>query len=170
VLHCVATYPAPAHELQLRAIPTLAALFPECVIGFSDHSLGVAAAIGAVALGAKVVEKHVTLDKQRPGPDHWFSADPAELRALVDGIRTVEAALGSGAKRVQPSEEAERLAANRSLVTAAPVAAGTALARAHLAVLRPGRGIHPFDLPKVLGLRPTADLPAGHVLTWDDLK
>jgi N,N'-diacetyllegionaminate synthase len=170
VLHCVATYPAPAHELNLRAIPTLAALFPECVVGFSDHSLGTAAALGAVALGARVIEKHVTLDTGRPGPDHWFSADPAELAALVAGIRDLEAALGTGAKRVQPSEEAERLAANRSLVTAADVPAGTALTRELLAVLRPGRGIHPFDLPKVLGLRPTADLPAGHVLTWEDLK
>jgi sialic acid synthase SpsE len=170
VLHCVASYPAPTHELNLRAIPTLAALFPECVVGLSDHSLGIAGALGAVALGARVIEKHVTLDQGRTGPDHWFSADPAELAALVGGIRQLEAALGSTAKRVQPSEEPERLAANRSLVTAAPVAAATPLTRELLAVVRPGRGIHPFDLPKVLGLRPARDLPGGHVLTWEDFK
>jgi sialic acid synthase SpsE len=170
VLHCVASYPAEMEELNLRVIPVLAQLYPDCAIGFSDHSLGITGCLGAVALGAKVVEKHVTLDPERDGPDHWFSSGPAELKALVDGVRGLEAALGDGVKRVQPSEEHERITSNRSLVTAAPVAAGQALTREVVTIRRPGTGIHPFDLDKALGLRPTADLAAGHVLTWDDFR
>jgi N,N'-diacetyllegionaminate synthase len=170
VLHCVTSYPAPHEELNLRAIPALAAVFPECVIGFSDHSTGTTAAIGAVALGAKIIEKHVTLDPARPGPDHWFSAGPDELATLVTSVRELEAALGTGAKRVQPSERDDRKVAHRSLHTTGPVPAGSPLEDGHLRAARPGTGLHPFELPNVLGLRPTRDLPAGHPLSWDDFR
>jgi len=169
LLHCVAQYPAPMEEMNLRTIPALAGMFPQAVIGFSDHSEGITAALGAVALGARVLEKHFTLDHALEGPDHWFSADPAEMTQLVKETRRLEAALGGARKTVLPCEQAERRTSVRSLVLARDIAAGQVLTEAHLKVLRPGWGIHPRDKAQVIGLTAQVSLPAGTVLTWEHL-
>jgi sialic acid synthase SpsE len=132
--------------------------------------IGNAAALGAVSLGAKILEKHFTLSKGDPGPDHWFSADPDELAALVRDVRVLDVALGTSEKRVTASEVIERHNATRSLVVAEDVVAGTRLRREHLKVVRPGWGISPADLDKVLGLRVPIDLARNTVLTWDLLR
>jgi sialic acid synthase SpsE len=170
LLHCVAQYPAPPPDANLRVIPMLAQAFPFAVIGYSDHVIGNAAALGAVSLGAKILEKHFTLSKGDPGPDHWFSADPDELAALVRDVRVLDVALGTSEKRVTASEVIERHNATRSLVVAEDVVAGTRLRREHLKVVRPGWGISPADLDKVLGLRVPIDLARNTVLTWDLLR
>lgn len=166
VLHCVASYPAPLDQLNLRFIQTLNLLFPECVIGFSDHSIGNVAAIAAVTLGARIIEKHFTLARDMDGPDHWFSADVAEMTALVRDIRALEAALGSSRKEITPSEQEERKVSTRSLVLREPLLAGTILREEHLKVVRPGWGIHPHDKAKVVGLRVAQDLEKDTVLEW----
>lgn len=170
VLHCVASYPAPWDELNLRFIPTLASLYPDCVIGFSDHTHGTTAAIAAVTLGARIIEKHFTLDRGMVGPDHWFSADVAEMSALVREVRYLERALGSSGKRITSSETKERHTSTRSLVLRMPVKAGTPLTEDHLKIVRPGWGIHPHDKEKVIGLRVTQDLDKDTVLEWRHLQ
>lgn len=169
LLHCVAQYPSPASELNLRTIPALAAMYPHLVIGFSDHSVGASASLAAVALGARVIEKHFTMDRELGGPDHWFSADPAEFRDLVKGVREVESALGRPRVDVLPCELQERTTSTRSLVLKREVKRGQVITGDDLSVLRPGWGIHPYDKEKVMGLKATSDLPAGTVLEWKHL-
>lgn len=104
VLHCVSAYPAPVEEMNLKAINTLRGELPYASIGFSDHSLGIALPIAAAAMGAVMIEKHITLDKTAAGPDHASSLEPSEFKAMVDGIRAVDSAMGDGRKRIMPSE------------------------------------------------------------------
>jgi len=170
LLHCVGKYPAPLEDTNLRVISTLSAIYPNAIIGYSDHSQGTTACLGAVTLGAKVVEKHFTLSCDSEGPDHWFSADPEEMKRLVKEIRALESALGMPWKRVLPCEEQGRNLATRSLVLAKSVRAGTAITESHLKVLRPGWGIHPHDKEKVVGLKVNQDLPAGTVLKWEHFR
>jgi N,N'-diacetyllegionaminate synthase len=169
LLHCVSAYPAPAEDTNLRAMDTLRARFG-CPVGLSDHSLGIAIALAAVARGADVLEKHVTLDKTLPGPDHRASLEPAELTALVRGVRAIEAALGDGDKRPMPSELDTRAVARRSVVAARALAAGHRLARADVAIKRPGTGIAPADLDRVLGRRLARALAADELLDWGSLE
>ncbi len=166
VLHCIASYPAPAETLNLRLINTLSLLYPGCVVGFSDHSIGATADIAAVAMGARIVEKHITHDSTAAGPDHWFSAGPDDLADLVAAIRATESMLGSGSKSVSPEEESERSVSTRSLVTARNVPAGRALTPEDLKVVRPGTGIPPRHFNDVVGLSPTRDLVPDTVLLW----
>lgn len=140
LLHCTTEYPAPIGEVNLRAMDTLAAAFG-LPIGYSDHTQGIHVPVAAVARGAVLIEKHFTLDKSLPGPDHRASLDPVELAAMVAAVRDIEAALGDGIKRPTPAEIANRVAARKSLVAAAPVREGQPLA---LATKRPGNGISPF--------------------------
>ncbi len=170
LLHCSALYPAPAPEINLRAMVTLGRQFPDCVIGYSDHSIGIAACLGATALGARIIEKHFTLDKRMDGPDHWFSADPAETAQLVREVRFLEQALGSTRKGVSDEEKKERKVSTRSLVLKTALEAGTVLRRTHLKAVRPGWGIHPGDVDKVAGLALRKSLPANSVLTWEHLR
>lgn len=169
LLHCVSAYPAPAHEMNLRAMDTLRERFGRPV-GLSDHTLGIEVALAAVARGAAAVEKHLTLDRALPGPDHRASLDPPAFTALVQGIRTVEAALGDGVKRPMPSEADTARVARKSLVAARPIAAGRRLAAEDVAVRRPGTGISPADLERALGRTATRDLAAGDVIGWSDLS
>lgn len=169
LLHCIASYPAPHSALNLAVITTLRQMYPDTVIGYSDHSVGTTAAIAAVVLGASIIEKHVTYDTQADGPDHWFSSGPGELRSLVDAVREAEASIGTGRKSITPEEVEERRVSTRSLVTATSIAAGTPLRREHIKVVRPGTGIHPFDLPKVLGLATNTYLPENTALQWGHL-
>ena len=142
VLHCVSAYPAPPAEVNLRAMDTLRARFG-CPVGLSDHTLGTAIALAAVARGAAILEKHMTADRTLPGPDHRASLEPAELAAMIRAIREIESALGDGEKRPMPSERDTREVARRSLVAARPIARGERLARGMLAIKRPGTGIPP---------------------------
>lgn len=152
LLHCVASYPTPPQEANLRAIGTLAGL--GATPGYSDHTLGIEAAVLAVALGARVVEKHFTLDKNRSDfRDHQLSADPAELRLLVERIRQVELLVGQGQKTVMPCEGPALIAARRSAVAAVDLAEGETLAPERLLWLRPGGGIAPSQAAALYGKR-----------------
>lgn len=168
LLHCVSQYPAPAAEVNLHAMQTMAATF-DVPVGFSDHTLGTAVSLAAVALGASIIEKHLTLDRCRPGPDHRVSLEPGELKALVRDIRTVEAALGDGRKRPAPSEREMRRTVRRSLVAARDLPAGTRLTEDMIAIKRPGTGLPPAMCREVAGRWLKVDVSAGAVLTPDML-
>jgi N-acetylneuraminate synthase len=168
LLHCVTEYPAPLDQLNLRAMETLRHAFG-LPVGYSDHSLGPEASIAAVALGAVVVERHLTLDRGLPGPDHSASSEPEELRALIATLRQVQGALGDGVKRPAPCELGNREVARRSLVAARDLRAGERLAPGLVAIKRPATGIQPADLEQALGRRLAADVAADTPITWDML-
>ena len=168
LLHCVSNYPATPDSVNLRAMQTLAAAFG-LPIGYSDHTLGIDVAVGSVALGACVLEKHFTLDRSLPGPDHRASLEPGELSQLVAAIRNVEAALGDGRKRPADCESNTAAVARKSLVAAAPIPAGTELTEQSIAIRRPGTGLPPSVKPQLLSRRATSDLPEGHLLRWEDV-
>src|SRR5262249_5120152 len=140
LLHCVSNYPAEPVDINLRAMETMRETF-NVPVGYSDHTRGVDVALAAVALGACVIEKHFTLSRHLPGPDHRASLEPDELSTLVRGIRTVEAALGHGRKEPAPSEAETAGVARRSLVAACDIAAGVTLTKDLIVVRRPGTGI-----------------------------
>jgi len=150
LLHCTTEYPVPGEQVNLRAIQTLQAAFG-VTCGYSDHTEGVAVSLAAVALGATIIEKHFTLDCSLPGPDHTASLEPLSLRALVDGVREVEAALGDGVKAPMPVEIPNMGVARKSLVAARPIARGEIITKEALAVKRPGSGLSPLDYWDVLG-------------------
>ncbi len=143
LLHCTSAYPTPPEAVNLRALDTLRDRFG-VPVGLSDHTEGHAVAVGAVARGARVVEKHFTLDRGRSGPDHAASLDPDQFAALVAALRTVEAALGAPEKTIQPVEQETRMVARKSLVALRPVARGVPLEATVLGVRRPGTGISPL--------------------------
>lgn len=168
LLHCVSAYPAPVGEANVSALGALASRFA-LPVGYSDHTLGTEAALAAVALGACVLEKHFTLDRSLPGPDHRASLEPDELYALVRSVRAVEAALGDGEKRPAPSEEANRLVVRRSLAAGADLPAGTVLTAAMLTVLRPATGIPPDRIAEVAGRTLARSVRRGQLLDPADL-
>jgi len=168
LLHCTSSYPAKVEDSNLRAMETLRRAF-QVPVGLSDHSLGILVPAAAVALGACVIEKHFTVDKGLPGPDHPFALDPAELRDLVRSIRDVEAALGTGRKhRVAAEEELHRLARRRIFVVQ-DVAEGQLIASDMIGILRGTDGIEPKHLKAVVGRRARRPIRAHTALTWDDL-
>jgi N-acetylneuraminate synthase len=140
LLHCTTEYPAPAQHANLRAMQTMRAAFG-LPVGYSDHTLGIEIAIAAVALGAAVLEKHFTLDRDMPGPDHAASLEPGELAAMVTAVRNTERALGSGRKLPAPSELKNMLIARRSLTAACDIRAGEPFTEHNLTTKRPGSGI-----------------------------
>jgi len=150
VLQCTTQYPTPAAEVNLRAMDTIARRF-QVKVGFSVHTQGIAVAPAAVARGATVVEKHFTLDRALPGPDHKASLEPAELKAMVAAIREVEAALGSPEKGPSPSERPNIPVARKSLVAARPIAKGEVFTADNLTALRPGGGRSPMEYWSLLG-------------------
>lgn len=169
-LHCVAAYPAPPDQANLAAIPALKAKFPDTVIGYSDHTLGTGAATVAVAAGARIVEKHFTLDTQRAGfRDHQLSADPAMFRRMVDAIREVEAMLGTGAVSAQTCEQELQIAARRSIAAATELPAGTTITDGHLTWVRPGSGFSPGEEAAVVGRTLARSLRQGELITAADL-
>ncbi len=163
VLQCTTEYPAPFADVNLRAMDTLAAAFGTAV-GLSDHTAGIAASLAAVARGATLVEKHFTLDRTLPGPDHRASLEPDELRALVAGVRAVGAALGSAEKRPAPSEEGNRAIARRALVAARPIRAGEPYTSENVTAKRPAHGLSPMEFWDVLGRAAPRDLAADEEL------
>lgn len=150
LLHCTTEYPAPFSEVNLRAMQTLRDAFGTAV-GYSDHTRGIEIAIAAVALGASVIEKHFTLDRDLPGPDHKASLEPQELAAMVAAVRNVEVALGDGIKRATASEVANRGVARKSIVASRPIAAGEVLDVTNLAAKRPAGGLSPMLWDEVIG-------------------
>jgi N-acetylneuraminate synthase len=167
LLQCISNYPADPALTNLRVMDTFARTFGTPV-GLSDHSTGTAVAIAAVARGAAYIEKHFTLDRALPGPDHQASLLPDELRTLVAAVRDVESALGDGVKRPTPSELPVRAVARKSLVAARDLPVGTRLAGPDIVILRPGTGLSPASLPQVLGRR-TARLIPHHTPITEDM-
>jgi pseudaminic acid synthase len=168
LLHCCSVYPADPSTVNLRAMDTLRRAFGRPV-GFSDHTLGIAVPIAAVALGACMIEKHFTDDVTRAGPDHRFSLPADDLKRMVEGIRQAEAALGDDRKVVAAAEAGNRAVARRSLFAAEAIPAGTTITEAMLRVVRPGAGLHPRELAVVVGRVARRDIPAGWPITWDDV-
>ena len=156
VLHCNTEYPVPMEEVNLRAMNTIRDAFG-VKVGFSDHTEGIEISIAAVALGATVIEKHFTLDRRLPGPDHLASIEPEQLANLVRAIRNVERARGDGVKRPGISETRNRPVARRSLVAARPIAKGEKFSEANLVAKRPGTGISPMRLDEVIGRTASRD-------------
>jgi sialic acid synthase SpsE len=138
-------------------------------VGYSDHTLGIEVPLAAVALGACVIEKHFTLDKNLAGPDHRASLEPNEFKAMVDGIRKVEASLGSGQKVPAASEASNAAVARRSIVAARDISAGTLITRAEIGFKRPGTGLPPRMADQLLGKTTRVDVPAGALLTLEML-
>ena len=168
VLHCVSNYPAAAADTNLRAMHTLGAAFG-MPVGYSDHTLGLPISLAAVALGACIIEKHITLDRSLPGPDQFCSLEPAELVALVEGIRMVEASLGHGRKEPAASEADVAAVARKSLVAAQDIPAGTVLTADLVCIRRPGTGLPPVMLQYVLGRTAKAAITAGALIGWEAL-
>lgn len=168
LLHCISIYPPAADTVNLRNIATLQAAF-DVPVGFSDHTLGTAVPLAAIALGACVVEKHFTLDKDMAGWDHAISADPPELQAIVSQGRHVYEALGTTTRSVGEAERTKRAQFRRSLVARAALAAGHRLQESDLDAKRPGTGIAPDELPYVVGRTLARDVTTDQVLHWEDL-
>lgn len=169
LLHCTSNYPAAPETVNLRAMETLARHFG-IPVGYSDHTDGLLAATSAVAMGACVIEKHFTLSKALPGPDHQASLEPDDLAEMVRNIRLVEQMLGSGEKQPMASELAIRDLVRRSIVVRLPLAAGAVIHETDIHLLRPGTGIAPRNLPQVLGRRTRSAIAAGQLLAWEDLE
>ena len=168
LLHCVSNYPADPADANLRAMATLGDAFG-VPTGFSDHAMGDAVALAAVALGAAVIEKHLTLDRTLPGPDHQASMEPDPFRQMVERIRDVEASLGTGHKQPVAREAAVARIARKSLVAARPIPAGTILDPEMIVIRRPGTGLAPDQLASVVGKRTLVDVPEGALLTREML-
>ena len=169
LLHCVSNYPADPADVNLRAMQTMRTAFGYPV-GYSDHTQGDAVGLAAVALGACVVEKHFTLDRKLPGPDHQSSLEPGELAQFVRSVRAVEAALGTGRKRPAPCEVDTAAVVRKSLVAACDLPAGTVLTESCVASRRPGTGLPPGMRPHILNRKLRTGVPAGTLLDLEMLS
>lgn len=169
VLHCNTEYPTPFKDVNLLAMRTLRNRLGVRV-GYSDHTPGVEVPIAAVAVGACVIEKHFTLDKNMPGPDHRSSLTPDELKHMVDAVHTIETALGSGVKEVSPSEKGNRRIARKSIVAAVHIKKGELFTENNLTVKRPGTGISPMKWDTVIGRKAGKDWRAGDFITCNARK
>jgi len=156
LLHCTTEYPTPMADVNLRAMLSIKSAFGVAV-GYSDHTSGIEVAIAAVALGATVIEKHFTLDRNLTGPDHKASLEPSELKALVSAIRNIEVALGDGIKRLTPSEAKNKPIARKSLVVIQAIKAGELFTEHNISAKRPGTGISPMQWDKVVGRKAHRD-------------
>lgn len=163
LLHCNTEYPTPMADVNLRAMETLRSAFGTKV-GYSDHTRGIEVPVAAVALGATVIEKHFTLDKTLPGPDHVASLEPSELKAMTEAIRNIEIASGTSAKRVSSSERKNIAVARKSIVAAKDIKAGECLTEDNLAVKRPGSGISPMLWDSVIGKRAIRDFATDELI------
>lgn len=170
LLHAITSYPTHPENVNLAAMQTLMSEFPHLDVGYSDHTLTPVASLCAVAMGARVVEKHFTYDKKADGPDHVLSADPQEMKWLVDAIRAFEVMRGSGIKRPADSEKVTRRNNRKSVVVLRAMQAGEVISREDVAVKRPGTGIGPGFFEQVIGRSIQRDMKADSVLTWDDLQ
>jgi len=151
VLHCNTEYPTPFEDVNLRAMVTIKAAFPGIQVGYSDHTPGIEVPIAAVALGARVIEKHFTLDRNMEGPDHKASLEPGELKSMVTAIRNIEKAMGNGIKKPSPSELKNKPIARKSIVAVRNIGKGETFIQENLGVKRPGTGISPMQWDEVVG-------------------
>ncbi len=163
LLHCNTQYPTPMRDVNLRAMEQLRSLHPG-MVGYSDHTVGIEVPVAAVAMGASIIEKHFTLDKSLPGPDHRASLDPAELKAMVCAIRNIEQVIGNGEKHVSDSERPNIEIARKSIIAARDIQAGELLTEENLTVKRPGNGISPMRWDEVIGTRAIRDFKADHLI------
>tara|TARA_A100001388_G_scaffold276215_1_gene263369 strand:+ start:2816 stop:3847 length:1032 start_codon:yes stop_codon:yes gene_type:complete len=165
ILHCTTEYPAPMNEVNLKAMSSISTAFGLSV-GYSDHTKGIEVAISAVALGAKVIEKHLTLDRTLPGPDHLSSLEPIEFKEMVDAIRNIEVALGDGIKRPTESEKINKLVARKSIVAAKNINKGDLLTKENITTKRPGYGISPMEWENVIGKYALKDFKANELIVF----
>ena len=163
VLHCTTEYPTPMAEVNLSAMKSIQAAFGVAV-GYSDHTQGIEVAIAAVAMGATLIEKHFTLDRKLPGPDHKASLEPVELKLMVAAIRNIEVALGDGIKRPTPSETRNKPVARKSLVASQAIRAGEVFNEKNVTAKRPGTGISPMRWDEVIGCLATRDFAADELI------
>lgn len=190
LLHCTTNYPTPYEEVNLRAMLSMKKEFPKLVIGYSDHTEGINIPVAAVALGAKVIEKHFTLDRNMEGPDHKASLEPRELSEMIKRIRAaekalssgkkpdeilkkipgIEKALGDGVKKPYPSEIETAKIARKSIVAGADINKGSTITEEMLAVKRPGTGMAPKHYWEVLGKRAKRDIKKDELLGWNDFQ
>lgn len=175
LLHCNTEYPTPDCDVNILAIQDLKDNFPNVSVGFSDHSVGYVAAVGATILGVSLIEKHFTLDKNFPGPDHKASATPEELKALVDNVRRIEVMAGSDKKIVTDSERKNKIVARKSIVAAKDIKAGEIFNVENITCKRPGNGISPMKWYEVLGKKAEQDFSSDELITlsgfeWQDKK
>lgn len=164
VLHCNTEYPTPFEDVNLRAMLTIRNAFPGISVGYSDHTNGIEVPIAAVAMGASVIEKHFTLDRNLPGPDHRASLEPPELSAMISGIRNIEKALGTGSKKPSPSELNNKPIARKSIVAAFPIKKGETLTEMNITAKRPGIGISPMRWDEVIGRKAGRDYKADEII------
>jgi len=169
LLHCIAIYPPNVNDINLRNINMLQNLYPDYPIGFSDHSVGTAIPIAAVALGACIIEKHFTVDKDLPGWDHDISANPEEMKAIVNDSKTVNAALGCFQRVVSEAEEDKKLKFRRSIVVTRNIKKGECIKESDITFKRPGTHIAPNEAEYVIGRKMAADLMEDDILCWDNL-
>lgn len=167
ILHCNTEYPTPFADVNLLAMRTIKNRF-NVEVGYSDHTLGIEVPIAAVALGATVIEKHFTLDKTLPGPDHAASIEPDELKTMINSIRNIEKALGSDNKKPTTSESKNIAVARKSIHLVADKKRGDIIHLDDMEMLRPGDGISPMKMRELVGKKLTSDLPAGHKLHYAD--
>lgn len=166
ILHCISNYPAPLERLNLNAIKTIQTKFPSSVIGFSDHSMGYVGSVLAASLGAKIFEKHITLDNEMQGPDHRASLNIAEFKRFVDMVRSVPAMLGDGIKK---REDGENLT-GRSIVASRPLSVGDVLSIEDLAFKRPGTHLKPYMRDQLIGKKVQREIPRDDFIILDDLQ
>lgn len=169
LLHCCSAYPTPPEAANLRVIPTLKSAFG-IPVGFSDHTMGPHIPLAAMMLGACAIEKHITNDPRRPGPDHRFSASPEQAKIMVNSIRDAEKALGDGRKRTQEIEENNKSVGRRSIYITKDVSIGELLSESNLRIIRPNAGLHPRYLDTIIGKKARHPLKAGNPLFLGDFE
>lgn len=169
ILHCTTNYPCPFEEVNLKAMQTLAVAF-KLPVGYSDHTLGIEVPVAAVAIGAKIIEKHFTLDKNLPGPDHKASLEPGELKEMVKAIRNIEMALGDGIKKPNDSEIEIMKVARKSLIATRDIRAREIIKDSDIAIKRPGTGISPKFKEIVIGMKLINDIRQDEPFGWENFK
>jgi len=169
LLHCTSSYPAPFSSVNLSAMATLRYAF-RLPIGYSDHTEGITIPIAAAALGAAVIEKHFTLDKKQPGPDHKTSLEPDELKAMVEAIRNVEISMGNGIKKPDDTEKENVLVVRKSLVAKRDIMKNSVLSEDDVTVKRPGSGIPPKYYPEIIGKKTKAEIKKDELIKWFQIE
>lgn len=169
MLHCTSNYPCPLEEVNLRAMQTMQQEL-DCLVGYSDHTLGIIVTVMAVAMGACVIEKHFTLDMNLPGPDHKASLEPNELKEMVNAIRSAEKALGSGLKIPTESEKETMKVARKSIIAKRDIQKGVKIDLDMLEIKRPGIGIEPKYILKIIGKKTKREIKEDFLLSWEDIE
>lgn len=170
ILQCTAAYPPEWHEINLRVIETFRKTFPGAVIGLSSHDSGIAMAVAAYMLGARIIEKHFTLNRAMKGTDHKFSLEPDGMRKMVRDLRRVHVALGDGIKRTYESEKMPLEKMSKSIVTHRDLPAGHVLMECDITMKIPGGGISPYEMDKLIGMKLTRSLNKDQMIQWTDLE